>query len=270
MEAIMKHTKQLFFTILSILSIQVQAEWNDWKTRKLDQLENDQYPLDFTKTITFTMPNPEENIWVYVERYNSDLKTNVSQRMLLSKEISKQTLTLVKPSSIDQQIFQVSYIPQTHAEIYLNYLKEKAPKDGVVFISNQKNDPKKQHEMREKDNLMENNFHKAKREIITLDYRYIQDGQLVTIPPYEREEQPKPAPTMEHEHFFHGLNETQIAEHAKLLQHEHHTMMPGIHPIVPTHAPEMEKNQKITSPLDENKNEKPEEATTEITKDDFK
>ena len=203
----MKYSKQLFFSALSIFSIQTKfiqgsQKYIDpkystnipWTTRQIDMLEkqidmleNDQYPHDLLKKITFTMPSCEENILVYIEQ------NGVSQRIRFSKENLKQTLVLVKPDTKENSLFRVSFIPESQVKIYLDYLKfkeneEAAPKDGVTYFSQLQEQNKKHNEALQKDSLMRSNFNKAKQQVINLEFNYLTDGQVITIPAYQNKE----------------------------------------------------------------------------------
>jgi hypothetical protein len=197
MEGFMKYLKQVLFTILSILSIQTQTKPKPWIVREVEKLESDRYPLNETKKITLTMPNCEENIWAYVE-YN-----NTSQRLIFSKEHSRQSLELISEYDKNSESvhnspkFRVSFVPETDAKTYLNYLKntdtEKPVDNGVVLVSQIKTDMQKQREESIKYEEMLKKFNNARKEILILDFNLLKDGQVVTIPAYQSDEQIKQA-----------------------------------------------------------------------------
>ena len=193
----MKYSKKVLFTLLSILSIQTQTKPKSWMNREIEKLESDRYPLDETKEITLTMPSCEENIWVYVEYGNT------SQRLIFSKEHSRQTLELIHPEDTNSAAvnnspkFRVSFVPETDAKTYLNYLKntdtEKSVDDGVVLVSQIKIDAQSQREQDIKYGEMSTNFNNARKHILILEFNNLKDGQMVTIPAYQSDEQIKQA-----------------------------------------------------------------------------
>ncbi|MCX5923702.1 MAG: hypothetical protein NTU89_04020 [Candidatus Dependentiae bacterium] len=193
----MKYSKKVLFTLLSILSIQTQTKPKIWMNQEIEKLESDRYPLDETKEITLTMPSCEENIWVYVEYGNT------SQRLIFSKENSKQNLELIKPNDAHAQFpnqnpqFRVSFVPETDAQTYLNFLKNrettKETEDGVILVSQIKTDEHNQAARYREytDKLKE--FNNVRKQILRLDFNNLKDGQMVTIPAYQSDEQIKQA-----------------------------------------------------------------------------
>lgn len=187
----MKHSKQLLFTILSIISIQAQTKPNTWMNTEIEKLESNRYPLNEIKQITLTMPSCEENIWVYIENGNT------SQRLIFSKENPTQTLELIKPTNdqFDNPKFRVSFVPEADAQAYLNFLKnretEKEVNNGVVLVSQIKIDGESRAKNTQEYNKMRDNFNNARKQILILEFNNLKDGQVVTIPAYQSDEQVK-------------------------------------------------------------------------------